>query len=277
MGLTNFLRPASTAGLKKGDVVFHIADQTEDGWKARPIAHVGLVKSDCLNHCIGNPVIVYHMTVSRVQRDTWDGKGGNWPCVNLCGTYENLSPQKRAQIVDHALSYYNSTASLLLDNMFLYYFGDPSKHGHPAYGRTHNIYAFTCANFVNTCYVHASRPLIKLSSLPSVSDAERKDFQEFLRKACRLADASGHVQSAPFRRIHPSYLAHAFRLGTYPLDTDNWVQYQDHQFFIPTTGAEAPGTQEQVTTASPSCTSDDRATVAGGDTPIGPPGNPAIA
>lgn len=222
---------AASQPIRKGDVLFYLADEDAGNWVKTKTAHVGLAARDHPGRDISSmQVLVYHMTLTQVERDYWKCRDAGSCCyINLFGSCEDLGGPRRSKIIDTAAKTHNSKPSIIKDNLSRYYFGNPSRKTHPLYDRAEGMYAFTCATFVHDCYKEAKKPLINFANIEFISDEERRKFEAMLTRHI----GPGHVQQTPFKRLNPSYLAHAFRLARYPLNLADWSGYRDHGFFVP--------------------------------------------
>jgi hypothetical protein len=223
MPLINLLATPVQGAIREGDVVFHVADWESWQWSRKKIAHVGIASHDCPNHRLNGPVRVIHM-LKLIEQDTWtDGSNGN-SCVNLYGYPATLSDVRRAAIVDIALRRGVLTPSFIKENLNLYRMGESSKNYHPSYPDRKDVYSYTCANFVNDCYGDSGQPIVVDDGMPFVTDEERVTLRRMFDK---------RVQSTPFKRIFPAYLAHALNRDRCPMHTSNWQPFANHGFFVP--------------------------------------------
>jgi hypothetical protein len=199
MPLINLLATSDRGVVREGDVVLHVADWDNWRWVSREYAHVGLAVQDCPNHSLGGSVPVIHMT-KIIEHDIWADGSNKSSCVNLYGSPATLSDVNRAVIVNAASRICTSTTSFIEEAFNLYLMGDPSMTSHPLYPRRENVYSFTCANFVNECYRESGQPIVVTDNMPFVTDEQRVTLRRLFGR---------RLQSTPFKRVFPSYLAHA--------------------------------------------------------------------
>jgi hypothetical protein len=237
VAITNFLDPAtSEMPVRQGDVVFDIAKLKSGWWMKKEYAHVGIAVSDSVRHRLNDPVQVIHMTLECIAVDIWaEGRIGGDSCINLSGTKPDTEDVKRAKIIQLAVDTYETRPSIIMDGISRYWMGDPNHSSHPLFPDIEGFYSFTCATFVHDCYVRAVGPLVDLTNIPQVSDPERVELLRFFGRFSDFGPSGlrGHVQQTPFRRLFPAFLAHAFRLESYPLRSNDWEALRDHGFFVP--------------------------------------------
>jgi hypothetical protein len=236
MPLANYLVRNASGPIRRGDVVFEITELKEGQRQRVDPAHVGIVVEDRESFKREDPIRVIHMTLRRVSEHEWNTAHPKASHVDLVGSITTLEKGPRAKIIDEAVTLQLSKPSIIQKGLgtnacecIAYWAGDPNPSAHPNYPNRGGLYAFTCATFVMECFKKAKVVLLVTDNMPFASASDRQEFRALLEPH----GLANHIQETPFKRIYPSYLAHAFHRDQYPLDVSNWKGLQDHGHFIP--------------------------------------------
>ncbi len=227
MPLVVFLVPGSAGDVRRGDMVFQIADPVGDKWKARRFAHTGIVEESLENYHLHQPATVIHMG-NLITNEIWTGGDGrNESRIDVCGTRNDLDDLTRDDVIDQARVYYEIDPSVFEGENVekCYWMGDPLPNSHPLYPFSRSVYGFSCSSFAHYCYEKAGVPILDTTTMPVITDAERLDIEGILGKHL--------VQATPFSRLYPSYLMNAFQADSYPFAPNDWEDCKLHGGFIP--------------------------------------------
>ena len=227
MPLVVYLVPGQTGVVRRGDMVFHIAEPEGEKWKPRWLAHTGIAERTVEDFYLHQAALVIHMG-GFVSRDVWSGwDDENESRIDACGTHPDLDDLTRDDIIDQARVYYEIDPSIFQrENVrACYWMGEPLTSGHPLFPNRQSAYAFTCSSFAHYCYSKVVGPLLNISTMPTITDVERVDLEGVMNK--------DWIQPTPFRRLYPSYLMNAFQQDSYPFSPDDWEIFKHHSVFIP--------------------------------------------
>jgi hypothetical protein len=227
MPLVVYLVPGQTGVVRRGDMVFHIAEPEGEKWKPRWLAHTGIAERTVEEFYLHQAALVIHMG-GFVSRDVWSGGDDeNESRIDACGMHPDLDDLTRDDIIDHARVYYEIDPSIFQrENVrACYWMGEPLTSGHPLFPNRQSAYAFTCSSFAHYCYSKVVGPLLNISTMPIITDVERVDLEGVMNK--------DWIQPTPFRRLYPSYLMNAFQQDSYPFSPDDWEIFKHHSVFIP--------------------------------------------
>ena len=233
MPLLVFLVPGRNGVVRRGDMVFQVAELEGGKWKPRWMAHTGIAERTVEDFYLHQAAMVIHMG-SHISRDVWSGGVTEEDVrVDACGSYPGMDDLTRDDIIDEARAYYEIDPSIFQRQNIrsCYWMGDPLPTGHPLFPRAHEIYGFSCSTFAHYCYSKIIGQLVNISAMPLVTDVERLELEGIVGRH--------RVQSGPFRRLYPSYLMCAFRDDSYPFSPDNWEEHKSHGVFIPSEDAAA--------------------------------------
>lgn len=231
MPLVIYLVPGRTGNVRRGDMVFHIAELDEGKWKPRWMVHTGIAEQTTEDFELYRAATVIHMG-DYVSRDEWaSGEANGDSRIDACGTHPEIDDLTRDSIIDEARSYYEIDPSIFRRRNIrsCYWMGDPLPSGHPLFPREQDVYGFSCSTFAHYCYLKTVGPIVDISAMPVVSGDERAELEVIVGRH--------RVQASPFRRLYPSYLMNAFKEDSYPFAPEDWEICKLHGVFIPSDAA----------------------------------------
>jgi hypothetical protein len=233
MPVVIYLQPGQTGELRRGDMVFQVAERKQGRWEARWMAHAGIAERSVMDYYLHQPAMVIHMGLFIDREIWWGGEDHKDLRVDVCGTFPGLDDLTRDDIIDEARAYYQIEPSVFQKHNIrsCYWMGDPNPAGHPLFPKVRGVYGFSCATFAHHCYSKIVGPLINSDNMPWIDDSERMDLEEVMPKYL--------IQEKPFRRLHTCYLICAFRDDDYPFNPANWEECKSHSQFIPLQDAAA--------------------------------------
>lgn len=228
MAVHNFLAPATSAPLRRADVVLWIAEPDANGVRQpRHAGHAGLVAVAKARHSFGAEVVVYHMTDRFVAKHPWaDGVLNGIPCcVDVSCTADGVEDLTRDDILKEANRLSQRRPSRLDGGAVesCYWLGTPDPGNHPLLSGVTGAYAFSCTTFVHYCYRAAGRELVPLDDVPLLTEEDRRFFTE-----------NGFaVQTGPVRRLACGHLICAFESENFPFRPTggDWTPCGDHPVF----------------------------------------------
>jgi hypothetical protein len=250
---TVYIEMSETAPIRRGDMIFQIAEFDGRTWGRRLFAHTGISEEDKPTFRHRDPIRAVHMGMV-IESIIWPGGlSGRQLRVDVSGSIDELSDETRDRIIDTGRVYYEADPSVfeLTDpsqktlgtgsrrscnpsasrhNDCCYWVGDLDPNHHPLGSETGGTYAFSCATFAHYCYEKVFGRLVVMEDIPFIHDDERRQLE---RDLSSFGFDTTVVQPTPFRRLYPSYLIWAFRDDCYPFTCENWDMRKDHAAFIP--------------------------------------------
>lgn len=237
MSLTIFLKDGVTGHIRRGDILFQIAELKTGIIKQRKFAHAGIAFEESTNHSHASDVQVIHMA-NVVSVDTWS----IWQdqAADACGTVPELDDMARDGIIDAGEEFHHAAPSVFASrnsaqdrHRTCYWMGDPNPNSHPLFPLEPGMYAFSCSTFVYYCYAQVFGELLNIADMPVITDAERTQLQDDLERLYRNRKARSLISGTSFRRLYPSYIMHALATNAYPYSCEDWVKRRSHGYFIP--------------------------------------------
>jgi hypothetical protein len=227
MPLVVYLVPNQTGVVRRGDMVFHVAECKGGKWQPRWMVHTGIAEQTAEDFELCKPASVIHMG-NYISRDYWSGGLRDEDSrIDACGSHPEIDDLTRDNIIDEARLFYEIDPSIFQQSNVrsCYWMGDPLPSGHPLFPRIQNVYGFSCSTFAHYCYLRAVGAIVDTSAMPLVTNAERAELEAIVGRY--------RVQPGPFSRLYPSYLMNAFRADSYPFSPEDWEDYKLHGIFIP--------------------------------------------
>jgi hypothetical protein len=227
MPLVVYLVPGQTGVVRRGDMVFHMAEPDGEKWRPRWLAHTGIAERTVEDFYLHQAAMVIHMGLF-ISKGVWSGGVEEDELrIDACGTHPDLDDLTRDDIIDRARVYYEIDPSIFQrENVHnCYWMGDSLPSGHPLFPLSQSVYGFSCSSFAHYCYSKVAGPILNTSAMPVMTDAERLELEGILSKR--------RIQASPFRRLYPSYLMNAFKIDSYPFSPDDWEICKLHSVFIP--------------------------------------------
>ena len=227
MPLVVYLFPGQTGTVRRGDIVFHIAEPEGEKWKPRWMVHTGIAERTVEDFYLHQAALVIHMG-GFVSRDIWSGGNDEDESrIDVCGTHPDLDDLTRDDIIDQARVYYELDPSIFQrENVrACYWMGEPLTSGHPLFPNRQSAYAFTCSSFAHYCYSKVVGPLLNTSTMPIITDVERADLEGVMNKQW--------IQASPFRAPISELPDERLQRRFLSVLSDDWEIYKHHSVFIP--------------------------------------------